>query len=301
MLRTFFRVAVLSVATFGSATAFAKPPVVQAVQVGDESVRYLQGVPTLDLRKAKGAVQITPLAMDHGSLAFSVAVLNAGDTPANIDVTNFAATSAGQAVGVFTVLQLVSKAQNRAMWGQIGLALAGGISAAAAASQRDTYSSTLSTPRGFYRSTFSAPSSYGQVQAMAISAGTGIGIAAIQNRLDETRAELGNEVVQLSTVDPDRSYAGRIVLHKIKTKSLPHRVDLVVTWNGEEYPFAFQLAKEGTPSPQFVTRPVEVKAETIEPAAVLKEASPAFSEIAVPDLQAVPNNASVPDKLIQQE
>lgn len=71
--------------------ALAKPAVVQALQVGEETVRYQQGIATLDLHKARGAVQITPLPMDHGSLAFTLAVLNSGDAPPNFDITNVTA------------------------------------------------------------------------------------------------------------------------------------------------------------------------------------------------------------------
>lgn len=256
--------AALSACAVAPIPASAAPPEVQAVQVGSETVRYAQGVPTLDLHKEKGAVQVSPLPLDHGSLAFSVAVWNESDAPANIDVTNFTATSAGKDVGVFTVKELVGKAKNRAMWGQIGLAMAGGLAAAAAASQRDTYSSAFHTPHGSYYSSYSAPSAIGQIQAMAITAGTGVGIAAIQSRLDQTRAALGNDVVQLSTVDPMQSYAGKIVLHKIAGAKLPQRVDLKVTWNGETYPFAFQLAKDGTPAPVFVAMKEEVAVPAIQ-------------------------------------
>ncbi|GEO01854.1 hypothetical protein NSE01_36860 [Novosphingobium sediminis] len=292
-----------------SGPANAAPPEVQAVQVGAETVRYLQGVPTLDLHKARGAVQISPLPLDHGSMAFSVAVWNEGDAAVTIDVTNFAATSAGKDVGVFTVKELIGKAKNRAMWGQIGLAMAGGLAAAAAASQRDTYRGTLHTPYGSYYSSYSAPSAFGQVQAMAITAGTGVGIAAIQSRLDETRAALGNDVVQLSTVDPMQSYGGKIVLHKIKDAKLPQRVDLTVTWNGETYPFAFRLAKEGTPAPAFVVEAAEVvqgeaahatKAQAeaavgAPAAALLAEPAPANTATPAPVPTPVPAPTSTPE------
>ncbi len=293
MHRALYRAAALAATLAAAPTpANAAPPEVQAVQVGAETVRYLQGVPTLDLHKAKGAVQISPLPLDHGSMAFAVAVWNEADAPVTIDVTNFAATSAGKDVGVFTVKELVGKAKNRAMWGQIGLAMAGGLAAAAAASQRDTYNGTLRTPHGNYYSSFSAPSAFGQVQAMAITAGTGVGIAAIQSRLDQTRAALGNDVVQLSTVDPMQSYGGKIVLHKIKDAKLPQRVDLTVTWNGETYPFAFQLAKEGTPAPVFVAE--AAKSVQAEGAQAGKGEAPAVQTEAKPSVPATAESAVSP-------
>ncbi len=80
-------------------------------------------------------------------------------------------------------------------------------------------------------------------------------IYAVQNQLDKTREMLGAETVQLTTVDPRDSYAGRIVLQKIKAKVLPLRISFVVNWNGQSYPFAFQLVKPGTPQPVFPTPP----------------------------------------------
>lgn len=251
--------------------AHAAPPEVQPVQVGYETVRYQQGVPTLDLPQRWGSVQVRPLPMDHGSLAFAVAVYNGGRDPEVIDIGNFHAESAGQSLEVFSVDQLKGKAKRRAVWSKVGLALLGGVAAAAAASQRDTYRSTWHTPYGTYRGYYSAPSTAGQIQATAIGVGTGVGLARIQENLDRTRAALGNEVVQATTVDPGHSYAGKIVLGKIKEADLPQRVDLTVSWNGEVYPFAFQLAKAGTPAPVFETVAEPSAPASFQPA-VLTEA-----------------------------
>lgn len=246
--------------------AFAAQPVVaggpifllQPVPVGAETIRFQQGIPTVDLQMPDGVVQITPLPIDHGSLAFSVAVYNDGKVPANIDVTSFAIAAGPQKIAVFSREQLESKSKKRAMWASIAIAAAGGLAAAAAASQRDTYTNTLYTPRGTYRSVFTAPSQAGQVAAAASIAGAGVGIAAIQNQLDHTRQALGDTTVQMTTVDPGDSYAGRIVLEKIKSNVLPQPIAITVNWNGRAYPFAFQLAKKGTPQPVFpITVPTE--------------------------------------------
>ena len=262
MAFSWFRgVAVATLVAVPSA-ALAAPPVVQPVQIGAETVRFTQGVPTVELQLQNGAVQIRPLPMERGSIAFSVAVFNGGTGSANIDIANFDVATGDRRLAVFSVDDLIRKAKNRAMWSQIGLALAGGIAAAGAASQRDTYTSTFYTPRATYHSVYSAPSAWGQVQAAAITAGTAYGVVAIQNQLDRTREALGNEVVQLSTVDPGQSYAGKIVVEKIRGARLPQRVTVTVDWNGERYPFAFQLAKAGTPQPVFTAlTPPEPMAE----------------------------------------
>lgn len=275
-----FRVVLFATMLSVPATASAGEPVVQPVQIGAETVRYDRAVPTLDLRQQRGAVQIRPLPMDHGSLAFSVAVFNGGEAPVNIDTSNFTVTSGTQTLGVFSVDQLIAKAKNRAMWSQIGVAALGGLAAAAAASQRDTYRSTLYTPRGVYRGYYSAPSAMGQLQATAIVAGTGVGLVAIQNQLDRTREALGNDVVQMSTVNPGASYAGKIVLHKIKRAKLPQRVTITVNWNEEQYAFAFQMAKAGTPAPVFTALTAAMSDAVEEPAPVAATVQPLVSETA---------------------
>lgn len=66
-----------------------------------------------------------------------------------------------------------------------------------------------------------------------------------------TRWSWWETVIQTTPLDPGQSYAGKIVLQKVTSTKRPERVSIVVNWNGEQYPFAFQLAKPGTPSPAF--------------------------------------------------
>ena len=282
----------MALVSMSSAALAGDNVAVQPIQVGSETVRFNQGVPTLDLQLPHGAVQVTPLAMDHGGLAFGVAVLNTGDQPANFDITSLDVHAGQQALPVFSREQLEAKAKKRAMWASIALAAVGGLSAAAAASQRDYYQSTLVTPRGTYRATYSAPSTAGQIQAAAITAGTGVGIASIQSALDQTRAALGASTVQLTTVNPGEGYGGRVVLPKIKNKALPQRVDMVVRWNGENYAFAFQLAKRGTPAPVFtaLTAPPAPghAAPAPAPAPVLQPTAPDTHPLEPADAKAAP-------------
>lgn len=252
MSRNIAGIVLFSMALTVTGQAAAKEKfVVQPVQVGAETVRYEQGVATVELFNRQGSVQIQPLPVDHGSLAFYVGVYNASNMPANIDISNFSIRAGDQTLAVFSRQELEKKAKNRAMWTQIGIAALGGLAAAGAASQRDTYHSTFYTPRATYHGYYSAPSVVGQIQAAAITAGTGYAIYNVQQRLDRMRAELANSVIQLSTVDPDDSYGGKIVLAKIKDKKLPKVVTIDLDWNGERYPFSFRLVKPGTPAPAF--------------------------------------------------
>lgn len=273
---------------------------IQPVPTGQETVRYDKGVPTLDLEMKDGVVQITPLPLDHGSLSFGVAVYNDGRQPVNMGTENVSVQFGTIPVPVFTRETLEKKAKNRAMWASIALAAAGGLAAYGAASQRNHYRSTFVTPRGTYRSHWSGPSAAGQIQAAAIAAGTGVGIASINNQLDRTLAELGDEIVQTTTVDPGESYAGRIVLAKIKPSKLPARVQVTVNWNGEAYPFTFQIAKRGTVAPLFtaITRQSDLTdfgaGQNVAPAMI--SPAPTAVTTTVAD-QAVPAVAPVdPDK-----
>lgn len=265
MVRVVSKAACMAAACLLPAVALADTPVLHPVQVGAETLRYDRGVPTLDLQMRQGSVQIRPLPMDHGSLAFSVAVFNAGSAPANFGIENVSVRAGEKSLSVLSVDQLIGKAKNRARWKQIGVAMLGGLAAGAAASQRDTYYGSLHTPHGSYFSTYSAPSAIGQIQATAIAAGTGYSIAAIQGNLDRTREALGESVIQTSTLDPGQSYAGKIVIQKIAAGRQPERVSLLVNWNGEQYPFAFQLARAGTATPVFTAITSPASSASAEP------------------------------------
>lgn len=261
---------------FGGQAMAAPKLLIQPIQTAEESIRYNHGVPTVDQMSVGGSVQVRPAPIDHGSLAFNVAVFNDGKQSANLDVTSFTLTSNGVTVAAMTVDTLEKKAKNRAMWTQIGLAAVGGLGAAAAASQRDTYRSTLYTPRGAYHHVYSAPSTFGQIQAAAIAAGTGVGIATIQSRLDQKLEELGDQIIQMTTVEPGDSYAGMIVFNKVKLTALPAQITMTVNWNGIAYPFTFQVAKPGTPPPPFTP----AKLSDIPPGPVLMIEVPAASPAA---------------------
>jgi hypothetical protein len=250
------RILIASLVAFATVSAPALADdkwVVQPIQTGTESARFVKGVPTVELEMKDGIARITPLPLDHGMLSFTVAVYNDGERPMNFGIENVAPASGGRPVRVLSKTQLVKKAQNRAFWSQFGLAMLGGVAAGAAASQRDYYTSTFVTPRGTYRSFFSAPSVAGQWQAAGLTAGTVGGIALIQLQLDRTIQALGDEIVQTTTVDPGESYAGRIVLDKFDPGKLPSQVVVQLNWNGEAYPFTFQIAKPGTAAPVFTT------------------------------------------------
>lgn len=250
------------------AIALAGELVVQAVQVGTEAIRYNQGVPTLDLALNRGAVQVVPLGKDHGSYVFGIAVYNSATVPANFDVSNVSVQVGSQQVSLFTVDQLVSKAKSRATWAQIGTIVATGVGSALSSSQRNHYRSTYRAPGYTSHYTLSTPSLAGQLRSQRIEENGGLALGRIQARLDETRERLGDEIIQMTTIEPGGSYAGKIVLNKIKPSALPQRVDLVVNWNGEAYPFSFQIAPSGTPAPTFTMYARPQLPEPAQPSAI---------------------------------
>ena len=186
----------------------------QPFQVGEETARFDQGVATVTLEQKNGAVQITPLPMDHGSVAFSVVVYNDGTSPANFDISDIEADAAGVKFAAQTADRLKSAAKSRALWSQIGVAVLAGAAATAFASAHttNTYRSRLRTPHGTYSWVSSyRDNSIGTVGAIAAVGAGGVGIVSIQQRLDATLAEIGDQVVQRTTIDQVESYGGRVV------------------------------------------------------------------------------------------
>lgn len=234
-----------------SSAAYAgKPFDIHGLIVGNEGARYVKGVPTLDLQQRQGAIQLRSFGFYKNRPMFAIAFYNAGREPVNIGPENIHVTSNGEPLTVFSVEELQRQAKNDAFWKQFSLALAGGIAAGAAASTRDTYSSTLTTPYGMYSVHSSYPSLYGQLQADRITTDTAWGIAAIQYQLDATLDRLDNHVVQRTTIDPGQSYAGRIILDKLKRGDPPFEVRFDIDWNGERYAFAYLMQKPGKQVPQ---------------------------------------------------
>lgn len=241
-------VVVASIAT----PAISAPLVLYPVQIGPETARFHQGVPAVTLETANGAVQITPLPFDHGHVTFGVAIYNKSTQPGNFGIENISAGVGNNAVPVLTVEELEKRAKSRAMWSQIGVAMlaAGAAAAVANAHTTETSYGHLRTPHG----TYSWASSYrdnsiGVLGATAAVAGGAAGIVGIQNRLDYTLEHLSNEIIQTTTIEPDASYGGRIVLEKVPDAKAPYDVKVSLIWNGTGYPFMFRVTKQSVSVP----------------------------------------------------
>jgi hypothetical protein len=232
--------------------ACAADLILYPVQVGPETIRYRTGIPTLNIEGPTGAVTVTPLPLDHNHATFGVAVYNKANNSTNFGIENVTASINGKSIPVLSREELQKRAKSRAAWSAIGIALLSGVAAAAASSAHttDNYYGNIRTPHGtYFWSSSYRDNTIGVLGASAaIAAGTA-GIVGIQNRLEYTLGTLATDVVQTTTVDPDNSYGGEIVIEKPSGMKLPYDVTVVMHFNGADYPFTFRLTEQGKNKP----------------------------------------------------
>ncbi len=245
-----------------SVSVVAGPLMLYPVQTGSETVRFMTGVPTLNLETPTGAIQITPLPFDHGHVTFGLGIYNKGASAANFGIENITASLADEQVPVLSSAELQKRAKSRATWSAIGVALLAGAAAGAASTAHTTdhYYGRMRTPHGTYAWSASYRDNTVGVLGATAAAGAGVaGIVSIQNRLDYTLANLSTEVIQTTTVDPDTSYGGKIIIEKSDKAKVPYDVRVVINWNGSAYPFVFRVTKDGlnVPAP-YTTAPASL-------------------------------------------
>lgn len=227
-----------------------KPFDIHGLIVGNEGARFVKGVPTLDLQQSRGAIEIRSLGFYNNHPMFAIAFYNAGPEPVNVGLEDIHAAANGTGLRVFSVEELEHQAKHKAWWSKFAIAMLGGISAGLASSQRETYHSSISGPYGTYTVNASYPSLAGELAAERISRDTGWGLAAIQYQLDRTIEMINDHVVQRTTVDPGASYAGLIIMDKLKQGDPPFEMHLDVDWNGERYPFTYVMQRPGRALPE---------------------------------------------------
>lgn len=236
--------------------AFAADLILYPVQTGPETIRYRTGIPTLNIETPTGSVTITPLPLDHNHATFGVAVYNKGDNSVNFGIENVTASIAGKPIEVLSREELQKRAKSRAAWSMVGLAMLSGVAAAAASTAHTTDHSygNVRTPHGtYFWSASYRDNSLGTVAAGAtIAAGTA-GIIGIQNRLEYTLGTLATDIVQTTTIDPDNSYGGVIVIEKPSGMGTPYDVTVTMHLNGADYPFTFRMTQQGKNRPPAFT------------------------------------------------
>ncbi|MGI4881372.1 MAG: hypothetical protein ACRYG4_28255 [Janthinobacterium lividum] len=236
--------------------AIAADMILYPVQTGAETIRYRTGIPTLNLETASGSVTITPLPLDHNHATFGVALYNKGDNSTNFGIENVTASVAGKSIEVLSREELQKRAKSRATWSAIGIGLLAGVAAAAASTAHttSTYYGNVRTPHGtYFWSSSYRDNTIGTLGAgAAIATGTA-GIVGVQNRLEYTLGTLGTDIIQTTTVDPDNSYGGEIVIEKPTAKT-PYDVLITLSFNGTAYPFTFRMTEQGKNRPPAFTQ-----------------------------------------------
>jgi hypothetical protein len=234
MNKTFVALAAASL-TMSSAVWASKTADLAPVAEADQTVRYEQGIPTLE----NADVRVMPIReLDHGSLQFKVAVFNSGDRPFNFGTENITFARNGEQLAVYTRDDLERKAKKRAMWSQIGYAMLAG---AAAAAQNNNYTATTYTPHGVYSTTIYRPGlSDGQIATIAAGGGA---IALSQIGLQKTLEQIGDETIQTTTVDPNTGYGGRVVVAKVKSPKPGDKLTMRVNAGGKVSTFTFTMKK----------------------------------------------------------
>lgn len=272
-----------------SGQAIAADLILYPVQVGQETIRYRTGIPTLNIETPGGSVTVTPLPLDHNHATFGVAVYNKGDNSTNFGIENVTASVNGQPIPVLSRDELEKRAKSRAAWSMVGLALLSGVAAAAASTAHTTdhYYGNVRTPHGTYLWSASyRDNTIGAVGATAAVAAGTAGIVGIQNRLDYTLGTLATDIVQTTTIDPDNSYGGEVVVEKPSGMSLPYDVTITMHFNGADYPFTFRMTEQGKNKPPAFTDASFGNHPRV-PQAAAASAGPAASAVTAPPTRPV--------------
>ena len=244
---------VFAVLVFANATsAEAADLILYPVQVGSETIRFRTGIPTLNIETATGAVTVTPLPLDHSHATFGMAVYNKGNSSVNFGGENITATINGLPIAILTREELEKRAKSRAAWSAVGIALLAGVAAAAASSAHSTshYYGNVRTPHGtYFWSSSYRDNSVGALGATAAVAAGTAGIVGVQNRLEYTLGTLATDILQTTTIDPDNSYGGEVVVEKPANMKLPYDVTITAHLNGIDYPFTFRMTEQGKNKP----------------------------------------------------
>jgi len=208
-----------------------------------QTVRFLQGQPTIYAEGQNSSIQVTPLAPnDKNRLLFSVAVLNRSDVQHNFGVENIDMEAAGADVRVFTVPELERMAKNDATIAMVAIALAGGASAYAANSG-PTSTTTVVSPSGIYR----AETTNRALQSLATTAAaanTAQNMSSVAAGLDATLQNLGANVLQTTTIDPGSSFGGQVIGDRVAVPTEGELdTSLLIQFAGDSYRVRFGIGK----------------------------------------------------------
>ncbi|MBT0670922.1 hypothetical protein HT136_21360 [Novosphingobium profundi] len=233
----------------GAATPLALTP----EHLGAETARYDHGTPTVSLKLPQGTVEVRPLPVEDGRVAFSLAFFNEGERAVNFGTANVAVTRDGTPLAIPTSEQLERAAKDKARGAKIGTALFAGVvvGVASTASREGTVYRWHGDPHhgpggpGYVEAIHWHDDTPGQVGAAMAVTGGAMAIRGIDRKLDYTLAQLGAQALETTTVDPGSSYGGMIVVPGAASGGSYAQLRLTVTIEGARYPFAFRLAPAG--------------------------------------------------------
>jgi hypothetical protein len=246
-------------------TLEAAVPLLQPVPYGSAVLRHHQGQPSIELHGRHGAIEVTPLPMDHGCVNFGITVFNRSDRAADIDLANVTAFVGDAPAEILTVAALQKRANNRAFWTSMAVAAMSGLAAGMVAASTSHTTIRTSGPYGMHTTKIRYHDGANSANATMIGASGVAAAGSIQDKGAREAAQMGDEILGLTTVDPGDAYGGRVVIDKIKGP-LPQTIMLSVEWNGEVYASKWQLVPEGTPAPAFSAAPVADMPSVPQPA-----------------------------------
>jgi hypothetical protein len=205
------------------AGAFLSTPIPAATDV----VRYDKGDALLTRETAMGTILLAPLPNHNGRPAFGVSFQNKGPTPVNFGLADISVTVDGKPVMVLTKQQLAQKAESAARWQSFGAAMLAGMGNTNSTTTHGYVGGTHVNMTTTYTDT------RGQREDMERMG------AAINANLSARLADASENIIDTTTVDPDKAYGGKIILDKPRAKKWPATV--LVTVMGET--FAFTMSK----------------------------------------------------------
>lgn len=240
-LRSLGAVAMAAATAACAATTYSFTP----VEADGISVGYNKGVPTSTHIGEHGSVRVSPIGLNPaGRMMFGVAALNTSDHAANLGTESVTMEAAGASVRVFTHDELERQARNAATAAMILNVVATGVSAYAAQQNATTTSyGTYHSPYG--TSTWTSTHYNATAAAIGVTAATTAGAVNqrnIETALDDTLANLGENILQTTTVEPGMSYGGQVVSDRVRMpKEGPLDALVRVNYNGDMHEFRYRI------------------------------------------------------------
>jgi hypothetical protein len=258
------------------------------VATADQSLTFAQGVGTVSERDTAHELYMYSTFKTQGVAqpTFTIGYANSSDEPILFSSDNVKAFFRGASVPIYTYSEKIEEIKNEKLGKQIGLAILGGLAAAAAANaaSHQTYTSNYSGAVGNrYGVTRFAGSNVvrvydptsGLIAGAAVGGVTGLGIQQIA--FNAQNQELAAEaILQANTVGSKQAVGGQIILRGCCDMNVAGDdvLRFEVTANERVSVFEFLRLKAGaTPPPQKIVKAAAVASTQAVPAAYVPAAA----------------------------